>query len=81
MKSYQNKELENEKLTESDPEVRDFMQKYWRNIQSFTKKGRVQNIYNIFYDKDFKDLVKTIAEWIMTHQKIVLKSTTAWPTY
>ena len=81
VKSDQHKDLENEELTESDPEVKDFMQKYWGSIQSFTKKGKVQNIYNIFYDRDFKDLVQTIAERIMTHQKIVIKSVLVWPTY
>ena len=69
VKPDQHKVLENEELTESDPEVKDFMQKYWESIRSFTKKGKVQNIYNIFYDRDFKDLVETIAERIMTHQK------------
>ena len=69
VKSDQHKVLENEELTESDPEVKDFMQKYWGSIRSFTKKGKVQNIYNIFYDRDFKDLVDTIAERIMTQQK------------
>ena len=57
VKSDQHKNLENEELTESDPEVKNFMQKYWKSIRSFMKKGRVQNIYNIFYDRDFKDLV------------------------
>ena len=56
-------------MTESDPEVKDFMQKYWGSIRSFTKKGKVQNIFNIFYDRDFKDLIETIAEQIMTYQK------------
>ena len=67
IRSTQN--LENEELTESDPEVKNFMQKYWGSIRSFTKKGKVQNIYNIFYDGDFKDLVETIAERIVTDQK------------
>ena len=35
------------------------------------RKGKVQSIYNIFYDRDINDLVETIAERIMTHQKIV----------
>ena len=68
-KSDQHKLLENEELTESDPEVKDFMQKYWGSIRSFTKKGKIQNIFNIFYDRDFKDLIETIAERIMTYQK------------
>ena len=69
VKSDQHKVLEYEELTEFNLEVKDLMQKYWGNIRSFTKKGKIQNIYNIFYDRDFKDLVETIAEGIMTHQK------------
>ena len=69
MKPDQHKLLENEELTESGPEVKDFMQKYWGSIRSFTKKGKVQNIFNTFYDRDFKDLIETIAERIMIHQK------------
>ena len=69
MKSDQHEDLENEELTECDPEVKNFSQKYWGSVRSFTKKGKVQIIYNIFYDRDFKDLVETIAEWFMTHQK------------
>ena len=65
-KPDQHKLLENEELTESDPEMKDFMQKYWGSIRSFTKKGKVQNIFNIFYDRDFKDLIEAIAERIMT---------------
>ena len=49
VKPDQHKVLENEKLTESDPEVKDFMQNYWGNIRSFMKKGKVQNIYNVFF--------------------------------
>ena len=73
MKPDQQKLLENEELAESDPEVKDFMQKYWGGIRSFTKKGKVQNIFNIFYNRDFKDLIETIAERIMTHQKNCFK--------
>ena len=69
VKPDQHKLLENEELTKSDSEVKGFMQKYWGSIRSFTKKGKVQNIFNIFYDRDFKDLIETIAERIMIHQK------------
>ena len=48
----------NEQAMESDPEIRAFMQKYWTSIRTFTKKGKVQNIFNFFYDKDFKDLIE-----------------------
>ena len=79
-KPDQHKLLENEELTESDPEVKDFMQKYWGSIRSFMKKGQIQNIY-IFYDRDFKDLIETIAERIMTYQKTVSKSITVLDSY
>ena len=68
-KPDQHKVFESEELTESDPEVKEFMQKYWGSIQSFTKEGKIQNIFNIFYDRDFKDLIETIAERIMAYQK------------
>ena len=68
-KPDQHKLLENEELTESDPEVKDFIQKYWGSIRSFTKKGKIQNIFNIFYDRDFKGLIENIAKRIMTYQK------------
>ena len=50
LKTDQHQDLENEELTESDPEVKNFMQKYWGSVRSFTKKGKVQNICNIFCD-------------------------------
>ena len=52
---------------ESDPEIRAFMQKYCSNIQTFTKRGKVQNIFNFFYDKDFKNLIKKITHQIMKY--------------
>ena len=41
VKPDQHKVLENKELTESDSEVKDFMQKYWESIWSFMKKGKV----------------------------------------
>ena len=43
VKPDQHKDLKNEDLTKSYPEVKDFMQKYWGSIRSFTKKEKVQN--------------------------------------
>ena len=37
-KSGQHRDLENEELTESDPEEKNFTQKYRSSIRSFTKK-------------------------------------------
>ena len=53
---------------ESDPEIRTFMQKYWTNIQTFTKRGKVQNIFNFFDDRDFTDLIEKITHRYMKYQ-------------
>ena len=47
-KPDQHKVLENEELTESDPEVKEFMQKYWGSIRSFMKKEKYK-IYTTFF--------------------------------
>ena len=58
---------------ESDPEIRVFIQKYCTNIRTFTKRGKVQNIFNFFYDRNFKDLIEEITKKIMKYQiKLVL---------
>ena len=80
-KSDLHKDLENEELTESDPEIKDFMQKYWRSIRSFTKKGKVQNIFNIFYDSDFKVFIETMTKRVKAHRKIFCNLTIVCPTY
>ena len=51
---------ENKQSAESNPEIRAFMQKYWTSIRTVTKRGKVQNIFNFFYDGDFKDLIETL---------------------
>ena len=65
MKSDQHKNLENEELTESDPEVKDIMKKY----PKFYKERKSTKYIQRFYDRVFKDLAETIAERIMIHQK------------
>ena len=39
--------LENEYLDEEDPELREFLSKYWSSIRTFSKHGKVQS-YIIF---------------------------------
>ena len=60
-------EDENEQAMESDPEIRAFMQKYSTSVRTFTKSEKVQNIFNFFYDRDFKDLIEKIAHRIMKY--------------
>jgi len=42
--------MENEKLNEEDPEVPAFLQRQWYSIRSFSRRGRVQDVYNFYYD-------------------------------
>ena len=61
-------EDENQQPMKSDSEIRAFMQKYWTSIRTFTKGGKVQNIFIFFYDRDFKDLIEKISHRIMKYQ-------------
>ena len=62
------KEGENQQSMESDPKIRAFMQKYWTSSRTFTKRGKVQNIFNFFYDRDFKDWIEKITHRIIKYQ-------------
>ena len=48
-----NKEDKIEQAMESVSEIRTLMQKFWTSIKTFTKRRKVQNIFNFFYDRDF----------------------------
>ena len=41
--------IDQKKLTESDVEISTFMQKHWSSICTFSKKGKVQSIFNFLY--------------------------------
>ena len=45
------------------------MKKYWSSIRTFSRKNKVQNIYNFYYNKDLKEMVQTITKAIMKEQK------------
>ena len=44
--------LENEYLDEEDPELREFLSKYWSSIRTFSKHGKVRSLHN-FYFRNF----------------------------
>ena len=64
--------LENEHLDEEDPELREFLSKYWSNIRTFSKHGKVQSLHN-FYFRNFEHMIDTIAERIMRDQQTRFK--------
>ena len=49
------------------------MKKYWSSIRTFSKKNKVQNIFNFYYNKDLKEMVKKITEAIRKEQKNYFK--------
>ena len=56
--------LENEYLDEEDPELPEFLSKYWSNIRTFSKHGKVQSSHN-FYLRNFEHMIDTNADKIM----------------
>ena len=58
-----------ETLQEQNPEIRDFLSKYWCSIRSYTRFGSVQDIFNFYYDRMFRDLVDKILTKIIQKQK------------
>ena len=49
-----------ETLQEQNPEIRDFLLKHWSSICSYTRLGPVQDIFNFYFDRIFRDLVDII---------------------
>ena len=60
--------LENEHLDEENPELREFLSKYWSSIRTFSKHGKVQSLHN-FYFRNVEHMIDTIAERIMRDQQ------------
>ena len=61
--------VEDEQMDETDNDIKEFMKKYWSSIRTFSRKNKVQNIFNFYYNKDLKEMVQNITEAIMKEQK------------
>ena len=61
--------VEDEQMDEIDDDIKEFMKKYWSCIRTFSRKNKVQNIFNFYYNKDMKGMVQNISEAIMKKQK------------
>ena len=70
--------VEDEQMDETDDDIKEFMKKYWSSIRTFSRKNKVQNIFNFYYKKDMKEMVQNISEAIMKEQKSALKSIIVW---
>ena len=73
--------LEDEQMDKTDADIKKFMKKYWSSIRTFSKKNKVQNIFNFCYNKDLKKMIQKIAETIMKEQKNCFKIDYSWPTF
>ena len=65
--------VEDEQMDETDDDIKEFMKKYWSSIRTFSRKNKVQNIFNFYYKKDLKEMVQNITETIMEKQKNCFK--------
>ena len=62
-------ELEKEEIEEEDAEIKTVMKQYWSSIRTFARRGRVQGVFNFFYNRDFKELKDKIANRIFAQQR------------
>ena len=58
-----------ETLQEQNPEIRNFLLKHWSSIRYYTRLGPVQDIFNFYYDRMFRDLVDKVLTKIIQKQK------------
>ena len=65
--------VENEQMNETDADMKKFTKKYWSSIRTFSKKNKVQNIFNFYYKKDLKEMIQKVTETIMKEQKNLFK--------
>ena len=61
--------VEDEQMDGTDDDIKEFMKKYWSKIRTFSRKNKVQNIFNFYYHKNLKEMVQNISEAIMKEQE------------
>ena len=68
-KRKQKEQEPEESLQEQNPEIRNFLLKHWYSIRSYTRLGPIQDIFNFYYDRMFRDLVDKVLTKIVQKQK------------
>jgi len=63
------KDYEGERAGIEDPELRSFVESRWPQIRSFVLMGPVQNIYNFFFNQNFRHMINRIGARIMDSVK------------
>ena len=61
--------VEDEQIDGTDDDIKEFIKKYWSSIRTFSRKNKVQNIINFYYNKYLKEMVQNISEAVMKEQK------------
>ena len=65
--------MQEEQIEESDPNLKEFVKKYWSSIRSFIRNNKVLSIFNFYYNKDLKELIEKILEINLKQQKNCFK--------
>ena len=60
--------VEGEGLEEDDEEMRAFLRTQWSSVRLFTRRGAVQDLYNFYYNSNYKDMVLNILSSIIQNQ-------------
>ena len=60
-------------MDRTDDDIKEFIKKYWSSIRTFSRKNKVQTIFNFYYNKNLKEMVQNITEAIMKEQKNCFK--------
>ena len=60
---------ENERIHEPDPNLEKFICLNLDSIQTFSRRGPVQNLFNFYYNDDVSNLIGRIAKTIMKNQE------------
>ena len=61
--------VEDEQMDGTDDDIKEFIKKYWSSIRTFSRKNKMQNIFNFYYNKDLKEIIQKITKAIMKEQK------------
>ena len=56
-------------MDETDLDIKEFIKKCFSSIRTFTKKNKVLNTFNFYYNKDFKEIILKIVKAIIKQQK------------
>ena len=58
-----------EAIDERDPNLESFIRLKWDSIRTFSRRGPVQNLFNLYYNDDMCNLIVNNAKTIMKNQK------------